>query len=146
MELMWHTFMQFWKEKDKNKLYRIANEDIMEYLSLRRNAPLFLQCYNQSFNRFRLDRIFVFLTIQAKNFENLKESYEDFIIAHTPIKMEGTECRRIFTKVINPLAFLHGMRGTEKGRWSSLSKITAWQTCIVVIISGYISDKPKIWL
>lgn len=115
------------KKKDKNRnFYRIANEDIMEYLSLRdRNALTFLQCYITKvltdsgliglFNGF-------FNNTSKENFENLKESYEDFIIAHTPINGR-TECRRIFTKVINPLAFLHGTEGTEKGRLSK-HKIT----------------------
>ena len=89
------------KKKDKNRnFYRIANEDIMEYLSLRdRNALTFLQCYITKvltdsgliglFNGF-------FNNTSKENFENLKESYEDFIIAHTPINGR-TECRRIFT-------------------------------------------------
>ena len=132
------------KKKDKNRnFYRIANEDIMEYLSLRdRNALTFLQCYITKvltdsgliglFNGF-------FNNTSKENFENLKESYEDFIIAHTPINGR-TECRRIFTKVINPLAFLHGTEGTEKGR---LSKHKITKISINKDLTKYMSAKAK---
>ena len=58
------------KKKDKNRnFYRIANEDIMEYLSLRdRNALTFLQCYiTKVLTDSGLIGLFTaFLTIQAK--------------------------------------------------------------------------------
>ena len=126
MELMAYAGVLEKKKVKTRNFYRVANEDVLEYLSLRdRNALTFLQCYITKvltdseiiglFNRF-------FSNTSKERFDDLKKSYEDFIIAHTPINGR-TECRRIFTKVINPLAFLHGTAGTEKGRLSK-HKIT----------------------
>lgn len=116
-------------EKDKRKTrnyYRVANEELLEYISLRdRNALTFLQCYiikvladSDIIGKFEK----FFKDTSKNNFDSLKADYEDFIIANTPINGR-TECRRIFTKVINPLAFLYGTEGTELGHLSK-HKIT----------------------
>ena len=64
-----------------------------------------------------------FLTQQDKHsFELLKESYEEFLKENTPIKNKD-EPRRIFTKVINPLAVKFAKLGTKGGRLSK-NKIT----------------------
>ncbi|MDR1016327.1 MAG: hypothetical protein LBL67_02495 [Coriobacteriales bacterium] len=52
----------------------------------------------------------------------VKSSFERFTVANTPINGK-TECRRIFTKVINPLAFATSGHGTEHGHFSK-GKIT----------------------
>lgn len=116
-------------EKDKRKTrnyYRVANEEMLEYISLRdRNALTFLQCYitNVLSDSGIIGKFELFFNNTSKeNFDSLKSDYEDFIIANTPINGR-TECRRIFTKVINPLAFLHGTEGTERGHLSK-HKIT----------------------
>ena len=106
--------------------YSVANQEMLEFISLGdRKALMFIQCYVEKvltdsniigvFNTFFDNDIKI-------NFENMKETFEDFTIANTRINGK-TECRRIFTKVINPLAFLHGKLGTEKGHLSQ-HKIT----------------------
>ena len=59
-----------------------------------------------------------FLTTSTKeNFGLLKSTYEKFIIGNTEIN-GVVEVRRIFTKVLNPLASSRITSGTEKGRLS----------------------------
>lgn len=110
------------KQKDGNKnLYSILNRDFLEYLSLsERNSLLFLYSYILNvltdsglidlFNRFFNDQ-------NANTFLELKTGYKDFIITHTPIN-NRVEVYRIFTKVINPLAYIKNLRGTSRGRLS----------------------------
>lgn len=58
-----------------------------------------------------------FINNTKDNFTSLKSEYEKFIILHTPINGK-TEVRRIFTKVLNPLAFKRQKRGTSRGFFS----------------------------
>lgn len=110
-----------------------------------RNALTFLQCYIikvltdsniiDKFNNF-------FNKVNKDSFETLKTEFEDFIIANTPTNGK-TECRRIFTKVINPLAFLYGTEGTGKGR---LSKHVITYDMLMYNRDNFrdiYSDKPK---
>ena len=53
----------------------------------------------------------------ANNFSELKTIFEKFTIMYTSINTE-VECRRIFTKILNPLAFDMKSYGTERGRLS----------------------------
>lgn len=87
-------------EKDKRKTrnyYRVANEEMLEYISLRdRNALTFLQCYitNVLSDSGIIGKFELFFNNTSKeNFDSLKSDYEDFIIANTPIngRTEGTE-------------------------------------------------------
>lgn len=126
MELLAYSgVLEKGKRKTRN-FYRVANEELLDYISLRdRNALTFLQCYiakvlTDSGISVKFDKFFENTT--KDNFDSLKIEFEDFIIANTPINGK-TECRRIFTKVINPLAFLHGTEGTERGHLSK-HKIT----------------------
>lgn len=126
MELLAYSGVLDKEKRNTRNFYRVANEDMLEYISLReRNALSFLQCYISKvlsdsgiineFQRF-------FDNTSKENFDSLKMYFEDYIIENTPINGR-TECRRIFTKVINPLAFLHGTEGTERGHLSK-HKIT----------------------
>ena len=79
-------------EKDKRKTrnyYRVANEEMLEYISLRdRNALTFLQCYitNVLSDSGIIGKFELFFNNTSKeNFDSLKSDYEDFIIANTPI-------------------------------------------------------------
>ncbi len=115
------------KEKKKNRnFYKIKNEDVLNFISLsERNSLRFLQIYIQKvLDDSELSNFFnnFFDNPCKDSFNNLKESYEDFTIVNTPINGK-TECRRIFTKIINPLAFLKGTLGTVKGHLSK-HKIT----------------------
>lgn len=106
--------------------FTIVNNEILEYLATReRNTYQFLVIYitkvladsgllpifETFFERCRLN------TVTNSHFVELKNSYEDFILEHTPIN-QRVEIRRIFTKVINPLSVDRTSRGTIRGRLS----------------------------
>ena len=110
------------EEKQGNKyIYSIKENDVLEFISSRdRNAYVFIYFYlqrvlkdSQIYNEFHN-----FFIQQDKNsFEKLKNNYTDFIIKYTPINGK-IETSRIFTKILNPLAFYGKKRGTIKGRLS----------------------------
>ncbi len=106
--------------------YSVANYDLLEFLSLReKNSLLFLQLYitkvlSDSEIYYLFDNFFSHE--DENSFYALKEGYSRFIIRNTPINGK-LEASRIFTKVINPLAYEKNTRGTEKGRLSK-HKIT----------------------
>ena len=58
----------------------------------------------------------------SRAYDNLKNTFFTFTVANTAIGSKGSngklECGRIFTKVVNVLAFNLNKRGTEKGRIS----------------------------
>ena len=126
MELLAYSGVLEKEKRNTRNFYRVGNEELLEYISLRdRNALTFLQCYitNVLADSEIIDKFdYFFHNVSKENFDSLKSDYEDFIIANTPINGR-TECRRIFTKVINPLAFLYGTEGTERGHLSK-HKIT----------------------
>lgn len=88
-------------------VYSIVNQDLLEYISFReRNCYNFLCLYIEKVLRDSgIYRMFeYFFRLQDKNsFKELKDSYTSFTIQNTPIN-GATECGRIFTKVLNPLA------------------------------------------
>ena len=98
--------------------FKIKNFEILEYISVReRNAYKFIVQYLEKvLNDSDLYTIFeTFFNNQTKSeFNNLKTNYIEFIISNTAIKKE-TEPKRIFTKIINPLAFNLKKLGTRKG-------------------------------
>ena len=110
------------ERKDGNKIYfSILNKEILEYISIKEKHSLeFLNIY--------LEKVFIdsdiwnlfedFFENNTKNkFDVLKDKYENFIIANTPINGK-IEVRRIFTKILNPLSFVRKKHGTSKGRFS----------------------------
>lgn len=108
--------------KRKNQNYYVINDvDLLEYLSLREvNALTFIQKYNEKV--LRDSGIFsyfeTFFRYQDKDsFETLKAGFGNFTKRNTPINKD-LECGRIFTKVLNPLAFKYSSCGTEKGHLS----------------------------
>jgi len=110
------------KFKNGNRnCYTVNNLDILEYICLReRNSLSFIKIYCEKVMRDSgLWPIFEeFFTVQNKEtYFFLKDSYEQFIISNTPIN-GNTEVRRIFTKVLNPLAYDRRKCGTERGRIS----------------------------
>lgn len=110
------------KTKKGNKnFYTIQNFDVLEYISLReRNSLLFIRIYCEKVLKdSELWSVFdEFFTYQNKfTFDKMKDSYEKFIIKHT--KINGvTEVRRIFTKVLNPIACNLKKLGTTRGNLS----------------------------
>lgn len=113
--------------KEKNRYYyKVNNKELLENIALRpSNALNFLYEYivkvlkdselYQGFETF-------FEKQNKESYINIRQEFIDFTIKHTAINKE-VECGRIFTKVINPLAFKLRKLGTEKGRISS-KKIT----------------------
>lgn len=72
----------------------------------------------------------------------MKDGYIDFTIYNTPIN-GTTECGRIFTKVLNPLACKYKKCGTERGR---ISKDIITQDMILYNQRNWrdvLSEKPK---
>lgn len=99
---------------------------LLEFIALReRNALLFLELYivkvlrdSEIYHFF--ERFFERQT--KEEYDKLKCKFSSFTIEHTAIK-GVVECNRIFTKVLNPLAFAFNKCGTEWGRISR-NKIT----------------------
>lgn len=101
--------------------YSINNREILDKIALRPiNALNFLYEYickvlsdsglYESFEKF-------FEHQNKDTYYDVRENFITFTIQHTKINGR-TECGRIFTKVINPIAFKQKKLGTEKGRLS----------------------------
>ncbi|WP_439287057.1 hypothetical protein [Lonepinella sp. BR2357] len=103
-------------------LYKINNLALLEHIALKpTNALNFLISYIQKvLADSGLDRVFnQFFQIQSKDaYAEVRKTFIDFTIDHTAINTT-VECGRIFTKIINPLAFKFKKYGTEKGRISN---------------------------
>lgn len=108
--------------KCKNRYYySINNRDILEKIALRpTNALSFLYAYIckvlsdsdliEDFNKF--------FEIQDKNtYKIVRDRFIQFTINNTNINGE-IECGRIFTKILNPIAFKLRKLGTKQGRIS----------------------------
>lgn len=126
--------------------YSIVNQELLEYISFReRNSYNFLCLYIEKVLKDSgLYRMFeYFFRFQDKNsFKKLKDSYTSFTIQNTPIN-GATECGRIFTKVLNPLACKYKKCGTERGH---LSKDIITQDMIMYNQRNWrdiLSEKPK---
>jgi hypothetical protein len=110
------------EEKQGNKIYfTIMNLEILEYIAIKeRNTLVFLDLYLKKVledsNIWCLFEDF-FINNTKDKFTILKSEYERFIIEYTPINGK-TEVRRIFTKVLNPLAFKRQKHGTSRGSFS----------------------------
>lgn len=59
-----------------------------------------------------------FNTQNKDSFKILKDTFIQFTIENTPIN-QSVECGRIFTKILNPLAFNLHKQGTRKGHLSN---------------------------
>lgn len=108
------------KVKGKN-IFSILDESVLEYISMsEKNSLKFLRNYIEKvlldsglyndFNDF-------FNKQTQESYLILKEKFVNFMIRETNID-KPTEPRRIFIKVINPLAYFRNAKGTEKGRIS----------------------------
>ena len=102
--------------------YRVKNRDVLEYIA--RNdvyALRFLHCYIEKVLSDSGLLLFFKNFFEKQNkttFNILKQNFINFYHEFTPIKKDY-EPKRIFTKVLNPLAFKYGKKGTEKGHMSS---------------------------
>ncbi|MGJ1009907.1 restriction endonuclease [Enterococcus casseliflavus] len=108
-------------KKSNRNIYSVNDLDILEYISLHeRNALKFIANYCERvlidsgiWNWFE----FFFNKQTQDAYMSLKENFEHFIITNTPIN-GNTEVRRIFTKIINPMAYTFRKCGTCRGRIS----------------------------
>ncbi len=126
--------------------YAIANRELLEYISFReRNSYSFLCIYIEKVLKDSgIYEVFKsFFEKQDKNsFRELKEAYTNFMIKYTPIN-GATECGRIFTKVLNPLACKYRKRGTQRGH---LSKDVITQDMLLYNQKNWrdiLKEKPK---
>ncbi len=122
IKLLAYSHVLIGQKKGNKYIYRIGNLDLLEYIMQRdTNALTFLILYIQKvlkdsdiYNEFEY-----FLTNQNKeSFHNLKKRFIDFTIKHTEIN-EPVECSRIFTKILNPMAFKQQKKGTRRGNLSN---------------------------
>lgn len=108
--------------KEKNKYYySINNRELLEKIALRpMNALDFLYEYicKVLSDSGLMDAFTDFFSLQNRDaYKDVRDRFIKFTINNTNINGE-TECGRIFTKVINPLAFKQKKLGTERGRIS----------------------------
>ncbi len=101
--------------------FSVENLPILEHLSLReRNCMEFLCLYIEKTLKDSglWDAFASFFDEQTKEqYDNVKNCFCNFCIQYTPINTT-TEARRIFTKVLNPLAIKYHKRGTVSGTLS----------------------------
>lgn len=121
MELLSYSRVLKKTKRGSRNFYSLSEPDILSFIAFReRNSLIFLQEYiykvlkdsnlSSAFDRFFVDQTY-------ESFIDMKTSFEIFTIQFTPIN-HVVECRRIFTKILNPLSFKKGKLGTEKGRIS----------------------------
>ena len=112
----------FQGKNGNTNIFTMGNLELLEFIMRRdTNALTFLILYIQKvlqdsgiYKEFE-----DFLDKQDKiHFKKLKETFTNFTIANTPIN-QSVECGRIFTKILNPLAFSLHKKGTRKGYLSS---------------------------
>ena len=134
------------KKEGRGYVYSVINYAILEYISFReRNSLNFLCMYIEKVLRDSgIYKMFeFFFHVQDKNsFIALKDAYTQFTINYTPINGK-TECGRIFTKILNPLAYKYRKRGTERGH---ISKDNITQDMILYNQRNWrdiLSEKPK---
>lgn len=121
MELLSYAGVLMKVKRGNRNYYSVANPELLSYIAMReRNALTFLQLYIERVltDSGLMESFEMFYRQQTHEaYGALKRRFEDFTIENTPINGR-TECRRIFTKIINPLAFKRRSLGTEKGRIS----------------------------
>lgn len=102
--------------------FRVENMDVLEYIALReRNALEFMWLYIEKTlkDSHLWDSFESFFDMQTPEwFDEVKERFERFCKQYTPINT-NIEANRIFTKVLNQLAFKYKKHGTIRGRFSN---------------------------
>lgn len=121
MEMLANAHVLSKTKRGSRNLYQVSDAAILEYIALReRNALLFLKTYIEKV--LKDSGIYPFFELffeqqTQEAYSRMKQAFSDFTIRYTQIN--GTvECNRIFIKVLNPLAYFHNSRGTERGRLS----------------------------
>lgn len=121
LELLSYSGVVSKSSNGRKNTYRVSNRDLLSFISLSdKNALFFLVSYIEKV--LTDSGIFEdFSSFFSRNIESqyrkLKERFSNFTIDNTPINTV-IECNRIFAKVLNPLCFIRGLRGSEKGKIS----------------------------
>lgn len=113
------------KPSGRRYRYSIANQQLLDHISWNERGALgFLQKYVEKvladsgfIGRYDKYREQMSKRPDSKYFASLKSSFERFMLGNTNIN-QVTEIRRIFPKVVNPLAVRDGVPGAERGRMS----------------------------
>ncbi|GAA8127978.1 hypothetical protein NP0148_03450 [Helicobacter pylori] len=122
IKLLAYSGVLFETKTSNRNIYTIQNIELLECLMQREtNALKFLILYIQKvlmdsgiyplFDNFLQKQ-------DTESFKQLKDGFTHFTINNTAIN-NATECFRIFTKIINPLAFYYDKKGTRKGYLSN---------------------------
>lgn len=102
----------------RKNIFSVVNNEILEFISMKdRNALIFIIIYLEKTLKDSnlLEEFTNFFNNPNKNtYYELKQTYVNFIKQNTDIKKDF-EPKRIFTKIINPLAFKYSTYGSEKG-------------------------------
>ena len=131
MKLLANAQILIERKDGLKNIYKVNNLEILEYVALsERNALKFLYRYIEKVLR-DSELFYDFETFfqNQKTIEDnkdkmqlaytqLKQKFYDFTHSYTLIKKD-LECGRIFTKVINPLAYFYNAYGTQGGHISS---------------------------
>jgi len=109
------------EKRGRYNVYKIENIEVLEYIASReKNALFFLKTYIEKVlhDSNMMAYFDDFFTRQSKNaYERVKTEMQNFTINNTNINGE-TECNRIFTKVLNVLAYYRNACGTRGGHIS----------------------------
>ena len=101
--------------------YSVSNNAVLDFIGMReRNAVTFLHKYLEKLGSdSNIKNLFdeFFITQSRGGYERLKTRFIDFIIENTP-KNDPVDISRIFTKILNPLAYKEKKFGTRRGRIS----------------------------
>lgn len=122
MEMLAYAGVLSKRKMGRSNKYSVADMRLLEYIAFRdRNALLFMQHYIKKVlsDSGLMDCFAEFFDKQTPwVYRELKRTFSTFIKEHTPINGD-MECNRIFVKVLNPLAFAHKAKGTERGHLSA---------------------------
>lgn len=109
------------EKRGRYNIYKIENIEVLEYIAAReKNALFFLKTYIEKVLRDSdmMPYFDDFFTRQNKDaYKAVKTAMQNITIDNTDINGK-TECNRIFTKVVNVLAYYRNVCGTRDGRIS----------------------------
>ncbi|MEB7811350.1 hypothetical protein [Staphylococcus xylosus] len=133
-------------KRNNRNFYEVKDIDILRYISWKeKNAVDFICIYIQKVledSGLWKDFTDFFTEQNQEAYLKLKGRYEEFIIKNTRIN-KNLEVRRIFSKVINPLAHKFKKYGTSRGR---ISKQIITYSSLMYNQENFrdlVSDKPK---
>lgn len=123
MPLKLFSYAHILNENNEKRPYKytVINKELLEYISINeKHSTNFLYHYMLRIleDSGILDDFNRFFEIQSRDeYYRIKDKFFDFTITNTKINGQD-ETYRIFTKLINTLAFIKHKKGTKKGRLS----------------------------